>query len=60
MNALFAAAREVCDFMKQRRWSYCVIGGLAVLRWGELRATMDADMTLFTGFGEEEAYVDAL
>lgn len=60
MNALFAAAKEVCDFMKARRWKFCVIGGLAVQRWGELRATLDADLTLFTGFGNEEAYVDAL
>ncbi len=48
MNALFAAAKEVCDFMKARRWKFCVIGGLAVQRWGELRTTLDADLTLFT------------
>jgi len=34
MNAIFAAAKEVCDFMKKRRWKFCVIGGLAVQRWG--------------------------
>lgn len=60
MNALFAAAKEVCDFMKARRWKFCVIGGLAVQRWGELRTTLDADLTLFTGFGDEEKFVDAL
>ncbi len=60
MNALFAAAKEVCDFMQARRWKFCVIGGLAVQRWGELRTTLDADLTLFTGFGEEEKFVDAL
>lgn len=60
MNALFAAAKEVCDFMKARRWKFCVIGGLAVQRWGEPRETLDADMTLLTGFGEEERYVAAL
>ncbi len=51
MNALFEAAKEVCDFMKARHWEFCVIGGLAVQRWGELRTTLDADLTLFTGFG---------
>jgi hypothetical protein len=60
MNALFAAAKEVCDFMTARRWEYCIIGGLAVQRRGELRTTLNADLTLFTGFGEEEKYVDAL
>lgn len=60
MNALFVAAREVCEFMKARRWKYCIIGGLAVHRWGEPRTTLDADLTLFTGFGEEERFVDEL
>ena len=46
--------------MKARGWEFCVIGGLAVQRWGEVRATLDADLTLFTGFGKEERYVDEL
>ena len=60
MNALFEAAKEVGDFMKARRWKFCVIGGLAVQRWGEPRLTQDVDLTLLTGFGEEERYLDAL
>ena len=60
MNALFQAAKEVGDFMEARGWQYCVIGGLAVMRWGEPRTTQDVDLTLLTGFGEEERYVDAL
>ena len=60
MNAIFAAAKEVCDFMEARRWTYCVIGGLAVQRWGEPRLTRDADLTLLTGFGDEEGFADAL
>ena len=39
MNAIFAAAKEVADFMQARGWEYCIIGGLAVQRWGELRTT---------------------
>ncbi len=54
MNAIFTAAKEVCDFMKARRWKFCVIGGLAVQRWGEPRLTQDADLTLLTGFEHEE------
>ena len=60
MNGLFEAASEVCDFMAQRQWEFCIIGGLAVQRWAEPRATLDADLTLLTGWGEEEAYVQAL
>jgi hypothetical protein len=58
VNELFTAAREVGDFMKARQWEFCVIGGLAVQCWGEPRLTRDADLTLLTGFGEEERYVD--
>jgi len=60
MNALFIAAQEVADFMAARRWRFCVIGGLAVQRWGEPRLTQDADLTLLTGFGEEERFAQAL
>ena len=60
MNALFIAAKEVADFMKARRWEFCVIGGLAVQRWGEPRLTRDADLTLLTGFGQEGSFADAL
>ena len=45
MNALFQAAQEVGGFMEAQGWKYCVIGGLAIQRWGEPRATLDADMT---------------
>jgi hypothetical protein len=54
------AAKEVCDFMKARGWKFCVIGGLAIQRWGEPRLTRDADLTLLTGFGDEELFADAL
>ena len=60
MNALFVAAKEVCDFMSAQHWQFCIIGGLAVQRWGEPRLTQDADLTLLTGFGNEEFYLDLL
>jgi hypothetical protein len=60
MNALFEAAKEVCEFMAAHRWESCIIGGLAVQRWGEPRTTLDVDMTLLTGWGEEEGYVAAI
>lgn len=60
MNVLFEAAREVCDFMTAHQWKFCVIGGLAVIRWGEARLTQDVDFTLITGFGNEEHYIKPL
>jgi len=60
MNALFEAAQEVGAFMAEREWAFCIIGGLAVQRWGEPRTTMHADMTLLTGWGKEEPYVAAI
>ena len=60
MNALLRAAREVCDFFAEKGWSYCIIGGLAVQRWGEPRTTLDADLTLLAGWGEEEPFAKAI
>lgn len=60
MNALFVAAKEVADFMQARKWQFCIIGGMAVQRWGEPRFTHDADLTLLTGFGEEERFAEPL
>ena len=60
MNALFVAAKELCEFMTAREWEYCIIGGLAVQRWGEPRLTRDVDLTLLTGIGEEESYVRSI
>ena len=56
MNMVFQAAKEVTDFMSARRWGFCVIGGLAVIRWGEPRMTLDVDLILLTGFGNEKRY----
>ena len=38
----------------------CFIGGLAVQRWGEPRLTQDADVSVVTGFGNEQPYIDAV
>jgi len=46
--------------MVERQWKYCIIDGLAVQRWGEPRTTLDADITLLTGWGEEERYVSVI
>lgn len=54
MIELFRAAQEIADFFKSQRWDYVFIGGLAVMRWGELRTTIDVDVTLLTRYQHEE------
>ena len=60
MNALIAAAAAIQAFCAQKGWQNCVIGGLAVQRWGEPRQTRDVDITLLTGLGGEARFVDPL
>ena len=60
MNALFSAAVEIETFCAQRAWRFAIIGGLAVQRWGEPRQTRDVDVTVLTGLGGEEPFVDVL
>lgn len=60
MNALLAAALELQSFCRHRGWQSCVIGGLAVLRWGRPRATQDVDLSLLTVFGSESEFIEPL
>jgi hypothetical protein len=57
MNELTSLALELQSFCEQRNWRFCLIGGLAVQHWGEPRFTNDVDMTLLTGFGNEEPFI---
>ena len=43
-----------------QQWRFCFIGGLALLRWGEPRETVDVDLTLLTGFADEDRYLAVL
>ncbi len=60
MNPLFQAALELQQTMKAKNWPFCFIGGLAVIRWGEVRMTQDIDLCLMCGFGNEENYTENL
>jgi hypothetical protein len=60
MNNVFSAALELQSFCQERNWRFCFIGGIALQRWGEPRQTVDVDITLLTGFGAEESFVDPL
>lgn len=58
MIPLLALAQDVQDFMESRNWRFCIIGGIALQRWGQPRVTTDIDITLFTGFFKEGPYIE--
>ncbi len=58
MHELLELAVELQSFCLQRHWKFCFIGGLVVQHWSEPRNTKDVDLTLLTGFGNEETYID--
>jgi hypothetical protein len=60
LNGLIEAAQEVCAFLAKHDWEYCVIDGLAVQQWGEPGTTLDADLTLLTGWGEEVSFATTI
>ena len=60
MIDLFSLASEVQGICVANGWQFCFIGGIALQRWGEPRVTQDVDLTLLTGFSDEQRYIDIL
>lgn len=60
MIEVFRAAAEIQSVCEAEGWRFCFIGGVALQRWGEPRETVDVDLTLLTGFGGEERFVQRL
>jgi hypothetical protein len=60
VTPLLHAAAELQAVCETHQWRYCFIGGLAVLRWGEPRETVDVDLTLLSGFADEDRFVSVL
>jgi hypothetical protein len=58
--ALLQAAAEVLACLDEAGAPSCVIGGLAVARWGVPRATGDVDLTVLAPHGQESAVLDLL
>lgn len=58
MSVLLAAAHEILTWLEARGWRACLIGGLAVQRWGEPRLTQDVDLTVLVDVGRERTFVD--
>ncbi len=60
VSSLVQAALDLQTFCQSQEWQFCFIGGVANARWGVPRYTEDADVSLLTGFGGEEAFIKTL
>lgn len=60
MKDLIESARGLQDILEKLELSFCFIGGLANLHWGEPRLTQDLDLTVLAGWGDEERVIDLL
>jgi predicted nucleotidyltransferase len=60
MLDLINEAYKVQTFFEKKNWEFAFIGGLALQFLGERRLTDDIDITLLTGFGNEEVFIENL
>lgn len=60
MNELVSAAVSVQSVLQAQGRRSCLIGGLAVARWGEPRATQDVDFSVFVEMGDESEFVASM
>jgi len=60
MNLLCESGLEMQTFIQNQKWKFCFIGGIAVIRWGEIRMTRDLDISLSVAFGDEKQYIQKL
>ena len=57
---LMRLAVRVCRVLKQLKIRGCCIGGVALQRWGQVRQTVDVDLTVHAPFGAENFVIDQL
>lgn len=60
MNKVIQAAVQIQSVCQSQGWQFCFIGGVALQRWGEPRETVDVDLSLFVGFGQELPFSEVL
>ena len=53
MSGILRAAAEVSWRIDELGIPHCIIGGIALQRWGEPRMTVGVDVTVLAGFGNE-------
>ncbi|MFM8477909.1 MAG: hypothetical protein ACKOEO_19165, partial [Planctomycetaceae bacterium] len=57
---LWDAAVSLDAFLHASHLNYCLIGGIALQRWGQPRQTNDVDATVFADFGDEQPVIQLL
>lgn len=57
---LVSAAQMVLGTLDAAGIPACLIGGMVIARWGQPRATTDADFSVLAPYGEEERVLDIL
>lgn len=60
MIALYEAALEVQSFCESMGWRFCLVGGLAVARWGRPRMTQDVDLQVMADLEDVSPFVGPL
>jgi len=60
MKSLESALLAICRFLKQKNIPYMVIGGMANAVWGEPRATLDIDITIWVEDAKIEDVIESL
>ena len=60
MNDILTAAASTAVKLHSLGRPFCVIGGVALLRWGEPRMTVDIDATVLVPYGSETELIDQL
>jgi len=60
MIKIFNTALAVQTVLEAKEIPFCFIGGISILRWGEVRTTNDVDLTVQCGIGNEENIIDLL
>lgn len=60
LRGIFGAAAEVQQILKQEHWQFLFHWRSRGPTLGNPRMTQDVDLTLITGFGKEEHYIDLL
>jgi len=60
MHPTLVAALELQSVLGETGRPYCIIGGVALQRWGEPRFTEDADATVVTRFEFDEEVIQIL
>jgi hypothetical protein len=60
VTPIFSAALDVERSCHRPGWHFCLIGALAVIRWGEPHVAQGVDLTVLSGFGGEERCIDRM